>query len=97
MMFISTLGKTEQSASGAGMAVLMVMAMLGGGMMPLVFMPAWLQRLSHISPIKWGIYSLEGAIWRDFTAFEMLLPCAVLVAICLVFFVLGVFMLKIRA
>lgn len=42
MMFISTLGKTEQSASGAGMALLMVMARLGSGMMPLVFMPTWM-------------------------------------------------------
>ena len=76
------------------MALLMVMAMLGGGMMPLVFMPTWMQCLSHISPVKWGIYSTEGAVWRDFSALEMLIPCSILRVIGLVFFLLGVFMLK---
>ena len=66
MMLISTLGRTEQSAGGAGWAIIMIMAMLGGGMMPLYFMPAWLRSFSSISPVKWGIYALEGAIWRNF-------------------------------
>lgn len=52
MMLISTLGKTEQSVGGAGWAILMVLAMLGGGMMPLAFMPPWMRSISHFSPIK---------------------------------------------
>jgi len=51
---------------------------------------------SHFSPVKWGIYSMEGAIWRGFSWVEMLVPCAVLVSIGAVFFVLGVFLLKRR-
>ena len=37
--------------------------------------------LGQASPVKWSILALEGAIWRDFTAQQMLLPCVVLVAI----------------
>jgi ABC-2 type transport system permease protein len=89
MMFACTLGKTEQSVGASGWALMMVMAMLGGGMMPLVFMPKWMQTLGTISPVKWGIYALEGAIWRHFSFTEMLVPCGVLLAIGAVFFAIG--------
>ncbi len=90
MMFLSILGKTEQSAGGIGWAVLMVMAMIGGGMIPLFVMPGWLRSLSHVSPVKWSILSLEGAIWRNFSAAEMALPCGILVAVGAVCFVVGI-------
>ena len=94
MMLVSTLGKTEQSVGGAGWASLMILAMFGGGMMPLVFMPSWMRSVSHFSPIKWGILALEGGIWRDFTFTEMLLPCGILLALAAAFFTLGVLMLR---
>jgi len=94
MMFISTLGRTEQSAGGAGWAMLMIMAMLGGGMMPLYFMPAWLRSFSNISPVKWGIFALEGAIWRNFNLIEMTKPCLILLVIGLASFLLGVYILS---
>jgi ABC-2 type transport system permease protein len=94
MMFICTLGRTEQSVGAAGWAMLMIMGMLGGAMMPLAFMPSWMRSFSHISPVKWGIYALEGAIWRNFTFTEMLGPCSILVAIGTVSFSLGVVMLR---
>jgi len=96
MMFVCTLGKTEQAVGTASWALIMVMAMLGGGMMPLVFMPKWMQTLGTISPVKWGIYALEGAIWRQFSFTEMLMPCAVLLVIGAVFFVVGATILRRR-
>ncbi len=94
MMFICTLGRTEQSVGGAGWAVLMIMAMIGGGMIPLAFMPTWLRPFSHVSPVKWGIFALEGAIWRKFTTLDMITPCLILLAIGTAAFGLGVFMLR---
>ena len=94
MMLISTLGRTEQSAGGAGWAIIMIMSMLGGGMMPLYFMPSWLQSISNISPVKWGIFALEGAIWRKFTLIEIATPCLILLSIGLVSFLLGVYILR---
>ncbi len=94
MMFICTLGRTEQSVGGAGWAILMMMAMIGGGMVPLVFMPSWLRPFSHISPVRWSIFALEGAIWRNFSLTEMINPCLVLLAIGTTAFLLGVVMLR---
>lgn len=90
MMLLSVLGKTERAASGIGWAVLLVLALIGGGMIPLFFMPDWLKSLSNVSPIKWGILALEGAIWRDFTFRELLKPYLVLAAFGLLSFLVGV-------
>lgn len=89
MMLLSTLGKTEQSAGGIGWAVLLIMAMIGGGMVPQFFMPPWLNTLGVISPVRWAILALDGAVWRQFTVAEMALPCVVLVGIGVACFALG--------
>jgi ABC-2 type transport system permease protein len=78
---MGAMGKSEQSVAGAGWAALIVMAMLGGAMVPLAFMPEWLVRLSVLSPVKWGITALEGAVWRAFHPAELAVPCAVLLAV----------------
>jgi ABC-2 type transport system permease protein len=86
MMLMSVIGKTEESVSGAAWGANMFMAMFGGAMIPLVFMPKFMTAISHFSPVKWSILSLEGAIWRGFSLDEMLLPCGALVltgAVCL--------------
>lgn len=94
MMLISVLGKTEAAVSGAGWAIMLVMSMLGGGMMPLMFMPSWLKSISHISPVKWSILALEGSIWRGFGIGEMILPLAVLVGVGVTGFVIGTMILS---
>src|SRR6266496_2233662 len=78
MMLLAALGPTERAASGAGWAALLVMAMLGGGMVPLFVMPPWMLVASNVSPAKWAILGFEGALWRGFSPAEMALPCAIL-------------------
>ena len=89
MMLVSTLGKTEQAASGAAWAIMMPLSMLGGGMVPQIVMPAWMSTAGNISPVKWAIRAIEGALWRDFTLTEMLLPCGVLLVFGYICFAIG--------
>ena len=89
MMLVASLGRTEEAASGAGWALMMPMSMLGGGMIPLAVMPAWIQPFSYVSPVRWAIISYEGAIWRGFSLAEMLVPCAILIGIGAVAFAIG--------
>ena len=96
MMAFSVLGKTEQSVSGVGWAINMVMAMLGGCMIPVMFMPGFMKSLSVLSPIRWGILAIEGAIWREFTLVEMLMPCGILIAVGAVGIAIGTAVLKRR-
>jgi ABC-2 type transport system permease protein len=89
MMGLSVLGRTTQSVGGLCWSVLLLMSMLGGGMMPLFAMPSWMITASHLSPVKWAILALEGALWRGFTTPEMLLPCGILLGVGLVGVALG--------
>ena len=88
MMLLSVLGRSEQAVSGSGSAIMITMGMLGGALLPVLFMPEWMLAVSHFVPVKWGILALEGAIWRGFTLVEMLLPCGILVAVGVVSFAL---------
>lgn len=89
MMLISVISPSQRGVSGLGWAVMMVMSMTGGGMVPLFAMPSWMQSMSAVSPVKWAIVAIEGALWRDFTAAQMALPCGILLGIGVVGFLLG--------
>lgn len=80
MMLLASLGKTVQGASGAAWAVMMPLAMVGGAMIPLFAMPPWMAQLSSVSPVKWAVLAIEGAIWRGFSIAEMATPVAILLA-----------------
>ena len=90
VMLISVLGKTERSVAGAGWGIMLLMSMIGGGMIPLMVMPSWMLTLSHFSPVKWGILSLEGAIWRGFSLTDMMLPVGILLGAGAIAFSIGV-------
>ena len=81
MMLLAAGFRTEGGAQGAGRAVLLVLAMVGGGTVPLVFMPPFLRAASNISPFKWAVMAAEGATWRNWGPDEMWMPLAVLAAI----------------
>jgi ABC-2 type transport system permease protein len=90
MMRLAVVGRTEAAAGGIGWAVLLVLSMIGGGMIPLFAMPSWMVPISHASPAKWAILALEGAIWRGFSPAEMALPLCVLLGVGVVGFTVGV-------
>ncbi len=87
--FLSVLGRTSISVEGAAWALLLILAMLGGGMVPQMFMPSWMATVSNISPVKWAILGLEGGIWRGFSVVEMLKPAGILLLEGSIFAVAG--------
>ncbi|MBD3402055.1 ABC transporter permease subunit, partial [candidate division GN15 bacterium] len=93
MMLISVIGKTEQAVGGAGWAIFLLMAMTGGGMVPLMAMPGWMLTVGAFSPVRWSITALEGAIWRGFTPEQMATPVGILLGVGIVCFSAGVVIL----
>lgn len=89
MMLVATLGRTEEAANRAGWALLLVLAMLGGAMVPSYLSPAWLELVGRASPVRWAILALEGAMWRGLDARDLLAPCASLIATGCAAFALG--------
>jgi ABC-2 type transport system permease protein len=97
MMLMSVLGRTEEAVGGAAWGANVVMAMFGGGMIPLAFMPPFMLTLSHFSPVKWSVLALEGAIWRGFSLREILPSFLILLAIGVTGFIIGAWLLRRRA
>ncbi|MCP3673165.1 MAG: ABC transporter permease [Gammaproteobacteria bacterium] len=89
MMFLAVLGKTEKAASGISWAVMIVMAMTGGGMIPLMLMPKWMGAVGDFSPIKWAVVSFEGSLWRQYTLVDLLPSTLLLLTLGVVAFTLG--------
>ena len=89
MMLLAVLSPSERAGSGLGWGVLLLFSMIGGGMIPLFFMPPWMRSISVVSPIRWAVLALEGGIWRGLTLTEMLLPLAILTGIGIVGFAAG--------
>lgn len=89
MLLIAALSPTEQSVRSVGWAVMMVLGMTGGLMIPLMLLPEWMQQLASVNPIKWSILALEGALWRSFSFQQMLLPLGMLLAFGLAAAALG--------
>ena len=89
VVLISVMGKTEASAGGIGWAVMLFMAMTGGGMVPLIAMPPWMQTMGNVSFIKWAVLAVEGSSWRGFSLVEMMLPCGIMIGIGLLSGVIG--------
>jgi ABC-2 type transport system permease protein len=89
-MGLAPFADSEEGAAGIARAVPMILAMIGGGTIPVAFMPPFLDTLSNISPFKWAIVAVEGGMWRGFTIGDMLLPCGILLGVGAVAFVLGV-------
>jgi ABC-2 type transport system permease protein len=88
-MLLGSLGRTEQAVAGAGWAVLLVLAMLGGAMVPLAFLPEWLSGASQLSPVRWSMLALEGVLLRDFSLRELSMTLVALVSTGLASLALG--------
>jgi len=89
MLLIASAGRTVQGVSSAGWAALMPLMMVGGGMIPLIAMPAWMATISAFSPVNWSLRSLEGAIWRGYAWPDYLWPVSGLMLLGIVAFLLG--------
>ena len=89
MMLLTGIFRTEGGAEGAGRAIILVLAMIGGGTIPLAFMPPFLLKASMISPFRWAIFAVEGTVWRDLTLVQLLPAFGALLLFGIVGFAVG--------
>lgn len=63
-LFIAALGKTEQQSRGLSILAVLAMTMLGGAWFPSFLMPAWVQTVSLIIPVRWAVDGFDAMTWR---------------------------------
>lgn len=77
-LMLATLGKTPTAARAPAIFAVLIMAMLGGSMVPSFLFPPWMQRLTVAVPARWALDGLEAVTWRGHGAAAVLCPCAAL-------------------
>ncbi len=89
-MLIAGACRTEAQAQGAGRGALLLLAIIGGGSLPLFLMPPLFKTLSMASPFRWAVSAIEGPFWRDTPFAEQVVPLCILLAIGVLGLLIGV-------
>jgi ABC-type Na+ efflux pump permease subunit len=87
-LLVATLARTSEQAAAVGATSVIVLAVLGGVMVPHFVMPAVLQRLALLSPLYWGHKAYLDAFVHGASLEKVAGPLLVLVAfaaLCLAF------------
>ncbi|MBU4435971.1 MAG: ABC transporter permease [Alphaproteobacteria bacterium] len=59
--------RTREQAQMLSTFVILILAAIGGSMVPRFLMPAWLQTVGWFTPHAWVIDAYQGILWRDAT------------------------------
>ena len=66
-LLVSVLAKTTEHAVVLGGGGIIIMAALGGVMVPVHIMPALMQQLSQLSPRGWGLSAFQKLLLNHYT------------------------------
>ena len=68
-LFIASFGGSEKQVGGIGSICILVLGLLGGGMMPRVFMPHVMQQIGLATPHAWALDGYYDLLVRDGAGF----------------------------
>ncbi|MCG3222563.1 MAG: ABC transporter permease [Candidatus Heimdallarchaeota archaeon] len=89
-VFLSNFAQNElQAIQFAPLTAIPSMA-LGGMIVPIVSLPVWLQPISYIVPLTYGINLFEGIMLKGWGFAELWVDFLVVAGMCLIFFTLAV-------
>ncbi len=89
-VFLSNFAQNElQAIQFAPLTAIPSMA-LGGMLVPIVSLPVWLQPVSYIVPLTYGINLFEGIMLKGWGFAELWVDFVVVAGMCLIFFILAV-------
>jgi ABC-2 type transport system permease protein len=63
--FVASFAKSRQQVQGLATLIIMIMSGIGGSMIPLFLMPAWMQKIAVFSVNYWGIQGFYDIFWRQ--------------------------------
>jgi ABC-2 type transport system permease protein len=72
-IFISTVSRSQQQAILGGFFFLMPAILLSGFMTPIANMPAWLQPVTYLDPVRYYLEILRGCLLKG-AGFEDVVP-----------------------
>ena len=63
-VFLASFAKSRQQVQGLSTLIVLLMSSIGGSMMPVFLMPAFLQKISVFTVNYWGIQGFYDIFWR---------------------------------
>jgi ABC-2 type transport system permease protein len=94
-ILLSGLFRTTQQAEGLAWLVGMVLSGIGGTWWPLEIMPSGMRLVGDFLPTAWAMKGMHGLITYGHGVDAVVAPCAVLLAMSLVYWILGSRVLRI--
>ncbi len=90
-LLVASLGRTEEQSRGLSILAVLAMVMLGGAWFPSFLMPAWVQKISFVVPVRWALDGFDAMLWRGQGLGAALTPAAGLLFFALVFGLVAAF------
>ncbi|MHB1238138.1 MAG: ABC transporter permease, partial [Gallionella sp.] len=94
---LASLVRTHAQASALGPIVNILMAAIGGVMVPKFIMPEVMQRLAEFSPMNWGLEGMLAVLLRGSDMTGVLLPAAKLTGFATIMIIIAVVFFRRRA
>lgn len=94
-LLVTAIVRTRSQLSAAGPVMATALAMLGGCYWPIEITPPTMQAIAKFTPTGWGMAGLLDVVARQQGLEAALLPSAILLGMGVLFFVTGLFFLKI--
>ncbi len=88
---ITNLVRTEAQAGSIGVLLILILAMLGGSMIPRSIMPEAMQTIGLIAPQSWALTAYQDVLVRGFGIASILQETLILIAYAAVFLAVSVF------
>lgn len=89
-LLISAFATTHQQAAIFGAVSVVLLSAIGGIWVPTFLMPKFLNSLSVVSPLNWGIEAFYGLILRDGSLVSVMKQCIMLLAFATVCFLIAI-------
>ena len=89
-MIISTFATTHQQAATFGAVAVVILSAIGGIWVPTFLMPKFLNTLSKVSPLNWGIEAFYDILLRGKGPQAFMPECALLLAFAVICFTIAV-------
>ncbi len=80
-LFIAAVSTSRKQSEGLSTIVILIMSAIGGSMIPLIFMPAFMQKMAVISVNYWAIQGFFDILGRDASLLAVLPKIGVLILI----------------
>lgn len=93
-VFLVSTVKTRQQLQGMSTIIIILMSAIGGSMIPINMMPAFMQNIAGISVNYWGIEGFFDIFWRQLPLIDILPKMGILLAIGLGMTLVSTFLFK---